>query len=392
MNIPISKTFLKENEIKSVLNPLRSGWIVQGPYTKDFEDQWSKFTNIEHSIAVSSCTAGLELSLAALGIGAGDEIIIPAFTWISTANVIEHLGAKVVFCDINLDTFNIDYKELEKKITSRTKGLIPVHLFGLAVDMDKIKYIQKKFNLFIVEDAACGFGSYFKNKHVGSFGDTGCFSFHPRKAITTGEGGMVTTNNRKLAKKIRNMRDHGASETDLTRHHGPQPYILADHKYAGYNFRMTDIQGILGLYQMKRAQKISEERKKLATVYDNKLKNINWIDTPRFENHFIHGYQSYPCILNKKNINLKNISKFNNKRNDLMKFLFSKGISTRPATHAVHMLSFYKNKYKIKKNDYPNAYIANDVSFSLPLYNGLKIKEINYIVKTINDYASYEHQ
>ena len=304
------------------MQPLRSGWLVQGPYAKSFEDEWCKFTDTNYSIAVSSCTAGLELSLAALGIGPGDEVIVPAFTWISTANVVEHLGAKVVFCDINLDNFNIDLDEIEKKITSRTKAIIPVHLFGLSVNMDKIRSIKKKYNLFVVEDAACGFGSYFKNKHVGSFGDTGCFSFHPRKAITTGEGGMVTTKNKKLAEKIRNMRDHGATMSDLERHHGPQPFILSDHMYAGYNFRMTDIQAILGLNQMKRAKAISSERKNIGLKYNQKLDNLTWIDVPSFSSDYSHGYQSYPCLINKKGITLKNLEYYNEKRNTLMKFLF----------------------------------------------------------------------
>ena len=236
MNIPIARTNLLDSEINAVLGPLQSGWLVQGPKVKEFEDKWSAFTGAQNSIAVTSCTSGLHLSLAASGFGPGDEAIVPAFTWISTANVVEHLGGKVVFCDIDLKTFNIDIDQIESKINERTKAILPVHLFGFPADMDPILALAKKHNLFVVEDAACGFGSKYKEKHVGNFGDTGCFSFHPRKAITTGEGGMITTNDDELAEKIKRLRDHGAAMTDLQRHLGAKPY-LADHPDAGFTLK-----------------------------------------------------------------------------------------------------------------------------------------------------------
>ena len=206
--IPIARTSLTKAEIESVLEPLRSGWLVQGPKVRKFEEKWSAFTGAKHSVAVTSCTTALHLSLAALGFGPGDEAIVPAFTWISTANVVEHLGGKVVFCDIDLRTFNIDPVKIESKITNKTKVILPVHLFGLAADMAAILAIARGHNLWVVEDAACGFGAKYQGRHVGTFGNTGCFSFHPRKAITTGEGGMVTTQDDTLAEKMRRMRDH----------------------------------------------------------------------------------------------------------------------------------------------------------------------------------------
>ena len=267
LNIPIARTDLTDDEINSVLEPLRSGWLVQGPKVKSFEEKWGKFTRVEHSLAVTSCTAGLHLSVAALGLKPGDEVIVPAFTWISTANVIEHQGARPVFCDIDLSTFNIDHAQIEGLITKNTVGIIPVHLFGLSADMDPILQIAKQNDLWIVEDAACGFGARYKGQHVGGFGDTGVFSFHPRKAITTGEGGMVTTNNSELAREIQQLRDHGAVMSDLQRHLGPQPYLLADHIHAGFNQRMTDIQGALGNKQMDRAHEIVTERNKIADQF-----------------------------------------------------------------------------------------------------------------------------
>ena len=381
--IPIARTSLTEAEIKSVLEPLRSGWLVQGPKVREFEEKWSTFTGAKHSVAVSSCTTALHLSLAALGFGAGDEAIVPAFTWISTANVVEHLGGKVVFCDIDLKTFNIDPDQIESKITSRTRAVLPVHLFGLAADMDPILEIARKHNLWVVEDAACGFGAKYHGKHVGTFGNTGCFSFHPRKAITTGEGGMVTTQDDALTEKMRRMRDHGAGLSDLQRHHGARPYLLSDHPEAGYNYRMTDLQAALGGAQMFRAEKIVKERQRLAARYDEALSGLSWLHGPAKVSGYEHGYQSYPCLFQPEEIRSQKIPMIREKRNEWMDRLFQAGISTRPATHAVHMLSFYRQKYGLKPQDFPNAWAANDCSVSLPLFHGLSDTEQDYVIDRI---------
>lgn len=383
MNVPIARTSLTENEILSVLEPLRSGWLVQGPKVREFEEKWSAFTGAEHSIAVTSCTTALHLSLAALGLGPGDEVIVPAFTWISTANVVEHLGGKVVFCDIDLSTFNIDVAQLESKITPRTRAILPVHLFGLAADMDPLLRTAEAHGLWVVEDAACGFGARYRNQHVGTFGNTGCFSFHPRKAITTGEGGMVTTNDAKLAEKLRRLRDHGAAMTDLQRHLGPRPYLLADHPEAGYNQRMTDLQGALGSAQMDRAAEIVTERQRLGEVYDNAFGDLNWLRTPACPEHYTHGYQSYPCLFQPEAVSLDSIPRIHELRNGWMDELQQQGISTRPATHAVHMLSYYRDKYGLNQEEFPNAYAANHCSISLPLFHGMTESEQRFVIDQV---------
>ena len=381
--IPIARTSLTNAEIESVLEPLRSGWLVQGPRVRDFENKWSAFTGAKHSIAVTSCTTALHLSLVALGFRPGDEAIVPAFTWISTANVVEHLGGKVIFCDIDLKTFNIDSAQIESKITKRTRAILPVHLFGLSADMDAILAIAKKHNLWVVEDAACGFGARIQGKHVGTLGHTGCFSFHPRKAITTGEGGMVTTQDDTLAEKMRRMRDHGAGLSDLQRHQGAKPYLLSDHPEAGYNYRMTDLQAALGSAQMERAEDIVKERQRLAARYDKAFKGLNWLQTPVKMAGYEHGYQSYPCLLQPEAINSKKIPSIHQIRNQWMDSLFQAGISTRPATHAVHMLSFYRQKYGLKSKDFPNAWAANDCSISLPLFHGMTKEEQQKVIDTV---------
>jgi len=386
MKVPIAKVNLTKNEINSVLEPLKNGWLVQGPKVKEFEDKWSNFTGTNHSIAVTSCTSAMQLSLLALGFSPGDEAIVPAFTWISTANVVEQLGGKAVFCDIKLDTFNIDVDQIEKKISKKTKAILPVHLFGMPADMKKIKTIAHKYNLKVIEDAACGFGAKINNQHVGSFGDVGCFSFHPRKAITTGEGGMVTTNNKELAEKIRVLRDHGAIVSDLQRHLGPKPYLLADHTEAGYNQRMTDIQAALGLAQMNRAEDILIERSKIAKKYSVGLKDCKQVILPSQITNYTNGYQSFPCVFNSLGTDFENVNEIENSRNAFMEDLFKNGISTRPATHSVVSLSYYKNKYKIEEKNFPKATLASKASFSLPLYNGMSNKEIDYVINAVIKY------
>jgi perosamine synthetase len=382
-NVPIARTSLTEDEITSVLAPLRSGWLVQGPQVRAFEDAWSAFVGAKHSVAVTSCTTALHLSLAALGFGPGDEAIVPAFTWISTANVVEHLGGKVVFCDIDLDTFNINVEQAARLVTPRTKAILPVHLFGLAANMGPLLALAKQHGLWVVEDAACGFGSMLGTQHVGTFGDAGCFSFHPRKAITTGEGGMITTQSDQLAEKLRRLRDHGAAMSDLQRHHGPRPYLLADHPEVGYNQRMTDVQAALGVAQMKRANAILDERRSQAARYDAAFSGLPWLRTPAKPVGMTHGYQSYPCLFQPEPVTAANVPRINAARNEWMDALLKAGISTRPATHAVHMLALYRDKYALSREDFPNAWAANDCSISLPLFHGMSVAEQDHVIAQV---------
>lgn len=386
MKIPITKIELNETDIRCVIDVLQSGWIVQGKKVKEFEDRWSGFTKAKYSIAISNCSTAINLSLAALNVGFGDEVIVPSFTWIATANSVETLGAKPVFCDIDLKSFNIDVSKIERKINSKTKAIIPVHLFGLSADMDAIINIAKKYNLYIIEDAACGFGAKYNNKHVGNFGDTGCFSFHPRKAITTGEGGIITTNNEKLAEKLRSMRDHGAERSDMQRHFGNKPYLLPDFPYAGFNYRMTDIQASLACSQMKRAEEILIKRKEIAGKYNKFIDNIEYLSKPLVEKKYIHSYQSFVCLFNPEKINLDNLDNINKKRNNFMEYLQKNGISTRPGTHAVHLLKYYSEKYNLNKEDFINSYIADRCSITFPLYPTMTDEEFNYIKETIKRY------
>lgn len=384
MKIPITKPFIGEEERKAILEPLETGWIVQGPKVAEFEKRFSEFTDVKYAIATTSCTTALHLSLVALGIGPGDEVILPSFTFVATANAIEYSGAKPVFCDINLRTFNIDTNEIESKITQKTKAVIPVHLFGLSADMKPIMEIAQERHLRIIEDAACGFGSTYFGKHVGSFGDTGCFSFHPRKAITTGEGGMIVTEDEGLMMTFKSLRDHGASKSDLIRHVDLGGSLLPEFNQLGYNYRLTDIQGALGAAQMKNASKIIAARIARAQRYHQSLGEEEWLKTPGCPVGYVHSYQSYVGLLKlSKKTSVQEILLLNQKRNQMMEQLGSKGIAVRQGTHAVHTLGYYREKYHLEPRDCMNSFIAEQLSITLPLYVQMTDEEQDFVLKEL---------
>ncbi len=368
MTIPITKTYFGDEEMRAVQLPLESGWVVQGPFVKKFEEGFSAFTDARFSIATSSCTTALHIAVAALNLKPGDEVIVPAFTWVSTANVVEYMGATPIFCDIDLRTFNIDPDRIEELITSRTVGIIPVHLFGLCAEMDKVMKIAGKHNLWVVEDAACAFGGWYNGRHAGTFGDMGCFSFHPRKSITTGEGGMITTESADFDRLSRSLRDHGASRSDHVRHTEKAAFLLAEYNHLGYNFRMTDIQGALGCAQLERARWILEKRTDCARRYDEMLADVEWLDTPVVPEGHRHGYQAYVCLFRPEEPNLKNVARLHEQRNEVMMLLEEKGISTRQGTHAPVIQGYYAGKYNLRAEQFPNAYIADRLTLTLPLF------------------------
>jgi perosamine synthetase len=373
-NIPISLPSMGNEEWEALKEPVFSGWITQGPKVKEFETLFAQRHQVKHALAVSNCTTALHLSLVALGIKEGDEVLVPAFTWVSTANAVMYCKATPVFVDIDPVTFNIDVANIAEKITPRTKAIIPVHLFGLCADVDTIR--QQYPNLKIVEDGACAAGAALNGKPAGSLGDIGCFSFHPRKSVTTGEGGMLTTNDDALAEMLNMLRNHGASISEEQRHKGPKPYILPEFDYVGYNYRMTDLQGALGVVQLKKLDQFIDERQQWASYYNEHLGKISWLRTPQYPSNYKHGWQSYVLFVDEATAPMK--------RNDLMEYLQQKGISTRPGTHAVHMLGFYKKQFDIQAADYPGAYAANEFSMSIPLHNKMVKDDYEYIVNILS--------
>jgi dTDP-4-amino-4,6-dideoxygalactose transaminase len=373
--IPITKAIFDETDLAMIQEPLKSGWVVQGKYVAEFEARFAETTRAPHAVAVSSCTTGLHIAVAALGLQPGDEVLVPAFTWVATANCVEYLGGRPVFVDVDLRTFNVDVAQLERHLTPRTRGIIPVHLFGLSADMAPIMEFARRHGLWVIEDAACGFDAWYRGRHVGTFGEYGAFSFHPRKAITTGEGGMLTTGRDDLAAAARTLRDHGASRSDLDRHQHKHSFLLAEYRRVGFNFRMTDIQGALGVAQMRKAARIQAERRAAAARYDELLAGLDWLELPFRHPDYVHGYQSYVCLFRPEEPTLEACDALFERRNAIMAALEERGIITRQGTHAPPHLHYYAETYGIRPEDYPNAYLAERLSLTLPLYAGMTADE-----------------
>lgn len=387
MKIPITKAILDDAEKTAILKPLESGWVVQGPFVKEFENLFKQFIRVPYAEATSNCTTALHLGLCALNIGVGDKVVVPAFTYVASANAVEYTGAQVVFCDIDLNTFNMDLQQLsfllEKDPT--IKAIMPVHLFGLCANMPAIMSLAKQYHLKVIEDAACGFDAWIDNQHAGTFGDCGCFSFHPRKAITTGEGGMLVTSDEKLAHQVSQLKDHGAAKSDLERHKEKGGSLLPDFTMRGYNYRMTDLQGALGVAQLQKAAYIMEGRRKVAGWYSQALKALPFLVPPVTPAGFVHGYQSYVCLFmgdeDLENLSISKINRLNLQRNLWMEKLEQQGIATRQGTHSVPTLTYYKNRYQLKLEDYLQAYAADRLSVTLPLYATMTTTEFEYVIE-----------
>lgn len=342
-------------EIKEVFD---SKYLVHGDKVEEFEELIRKYLNVNHAIAVSSGTAALHLAMVALDISHDTEVIVPDYTFPATSNVVEIVGATTKFVDIELDSLCIDAGKIENRITNRTKAIIPVHEFGQSCDMDRILSIAKKYDLKVVEDAACALGTEFMGKKVGTLGDIGCFSLHPRKAITTGEGGIVVTNNDALADKIKLLRNHGLSYTN-----GKPQFVTP-----GFNYRMTNIQGAIGVAQFKKLESINKRRLEIAEQYNEMLSSISGIRLPEEKAYGKHVWQTYHIILDKK---------FN--RDNIINSLKLRGIETNFGAYAVHEQPYYMEKYACLDNEYPNAIYAHKSGIALPLYKGLTNDDIKLI-------------
>jgi len=392
MHLPITKPFITQEEFNLIQKPLQSGWLVQGPMVKEFEKKIADYTGAKYAVAVNSCTSGQFIMSRIIGLEPGDEVVIPAFTWISTANAAEFLGAKAVFCDIELDTFNIDVQDMEQRINERTKAIFPVTLFGLPPDLPFIKDVANRYNLKIAEDCACGLGGKIKNQHCGLFGVGGVLSFHPRKSITTGEGGMIITNSEEVFKKARSLREHGAVKSDYERHTGIKSFELTEYPDLGYNMRLTDLQAAMGVAQANKIETIFSRKKQLAKEFDQRIGKMSWLAYPKVPGGYSHGYQAY-CTLFKPDETLKavanrdqsTIDRLHTERNVVMEFLEKRGISTRPGTHAVHIQDYYRNKYPLHPMDFPNAYAADRLTIALPFFPTMKEEEVNYLFKILEE-------
>lgn len=371
--IHIAKPDTGEEEWRALRAPLETGWLTQGPKVAAFEKAFAARHGVQHALAATSCTTALHLILAAMEIGPGDEVIVPAFTWVATANVALYCGATPVFVDVDRTSFNMDPTQVAAKVTPRTKAIIAVHLFGLCADIDAIAKAAP--GIPIIEDAACAAGAAYRGRHAGTLGLAAAFSFHPRKSITTGEGGMVTTNDARLAARANSLRNHGADLSEEQRHIAPKPYMLADFNLLGFNYRMTDLQGAVGLVQLAKMDRYIDERQKWAEFYARELHDIAWLRTPEVPAGSRHGWQSYVCMVDEAKAGMP--------RNEVMERLMQHGIHTRPGTHAVHMLSYYSKRYGFKPEDFPAARDCDRLTMAIPLHNRMGEDDYRYVVRAL---------
>lgn len=361
-------------ELQLVQECLSSGWVTQGPMTQKFETLFAARHQVPYALAISNCTAALHIAMMALGIGPGDEVIVPAYTWVTSASCAEYVGAKAVFADIDLDTYNLDPAAFEAAITPRTRAVVVVHEFGHAAPMDEIMAIARRHNIKVVEDAACGVGVDYNGIMLGGIGDIGCFSLHPRKIITTGEGGVITVRDSELANKVMSLRNHGATGYA---DHSPEkgkPYYMGSFDMLGYNFRLSDIQSAVGVAQMSKLDALLEERKYCAMRYHELLDNVVGLSLPHASPKSGHSYQSYVVRVTEGG---------RERRNQIMDVLASQKIETRPGTHAVHRLGYYARKYGLKPEMFPNACLAEDTTITLPIFPGMTGKDQEFVAGTL---------
>lgn len=374
MNIPVTRPYIGIREKKSVNDVLESGWLTQGSEVTRFENSVADWTGARHAVAFSNCTTALHVALLLHGIGPGDEVIVPSYTWIATANAVWMVGARPVFADIDIDTFNIRPSAIEGAIRERTKAIMPVHQFGLPADMDEIGRIAARHRLAIIEDAACALGSRYGGKWIGNMGHTTCFSFHPRKIITTGEGGMLVTSHPDLAARARVLLNHGASISDSAKHKANTVQALLSEEFheIGYNYRMTNLQGALGVVQMEMLKEIIELRRKRADRYTAAFTGMKHIIPPTVPAGRETNWQSYA-------VRVGGDSPLS--RDFIAQALLDAGIACRPAYMACHLQPVYRKIYP--QLDLPDTQKALEKVIMLPLYPQMTDDEQDYVIDQI---------
>ncbi len=365
IKLPVSQPELAGNEKKYVLDCLDSNWISSsGKYVKLFEDKFSEYLGVKHSESCCNGTAALHLALLALGIGGGDEVIVPAFTYVATANSVYYTGATPVFADCEPDTGNIDPKHIKHLITGRTKAIVVVPLYGHPCDMDLILEVARKHKIFVVEDAAEALGARYKGKLCGSMADISTFSFYGNKTITTGEGGMVVTNDENLAAKVR-----------LFKGQGMDPSRRYWFPVVGYNYRMTNIEAAIGLAQLENVESFLAKRLEIAGYYNNRLKSIKGIALPVVKEYAVHSWWMYSILIEQD---------YGVGRDQVISMLADKGIETRPFFYPMHKMPVYANSVK---EPLDNAVILSEKGINLPTFTALTKDDIIYIASVIDQVA-----
>jgi len=365
--IPIAEPDLAGNEERYVVECIRTGWISsKGKFVEEFEERFASYVGVKHAIAVSSGTTALHLAVAALDLKPGDEVIMPTFTMIACANVARYMGAKPVLVDSEPSTWNVDPSKIEEKITERTKAIMAVHIYGHPSDMDPIVKVAKNYGLYVIEDAAEAHGAEYKGRKVGSIGDIGCFSFYANKIITTGEGGMVVTNDDNIAERVRRLRDQGYNIS-------LRKWLV--HDFIGYNYRLTNLQAAVGLAQLERIEEFVKKHRENAYYYNRLLKEIQGITLPPEAPWAKNVYWMYTILVNEEILGIT--------RDDLMKKLEEYGIDSRATFLPIHQQPPYKDMYKHEK--YPIAELLGRRGINLPSGNTTTKEDIEYVVSALKE-------
>lgn len=361
--LPLARPDIREEDVVLMNEVLYSGMLVQGTYVEKLEKDFARYHSAKHAIAVSNGTASLHLALKVLGIGPGDEVIVPALSYVATANVVELVGATCVFVDVDERTFNIDITKLEERITSKTKAIVPVHEFGLACDIETVCAIGAKHKLVVIEDAACALGAQQNGKPVGTFGAFGSFSLHPRKSITSGEGGILLTNDDALAKKLRQLRNHG-----IQMENGQMNFVEA-----GFNYRMTDFQAALAWSQFQRLENILAYKKELAEIYFSTITNKK-MELPLAPKDRNHTWQTFHLLLSEALDQQQTIA-----------FLKQNNIGANYGAQCIPAQTYYRGKYGLDAPAlFPNAYKAYTKGLAIPIYERLTKDDILYMAQILN--------
>ena len=371
---------ITKEEIEEVVKTMKSGWLGTGPKTARFEKMFKEYIGSKYALALNSCTAGLHLSLLVVGIGRGDEVITTPLTFASTCNVIVHVGAKPVFADIEKETLNIDPKEIERKISKKTKAILPVHFAGRPCNMNAILKIAKKYNLFVINDAAHAIETEYRGKKIGNFGDLTSFSFYVTKNITTVEGGMVTTNNRKFADKIKIYALHGMTK-DAWKRFSDKGYKHYQVIYPGFKYNMTDLQASIGIHQLKKIEKYYKRRKEIWFRYNWAFKDLPVFLPSQPEPDTRHSFHLYTPLVDIDNLTTD--------RDGILNALYYENIGTGVHYVAQHLQPFYAKTFKYKRGDFPNAEFVSDRTISLPLSPKLSDRDVEDVIFSVRKVLNY---
>ena len=378
--LPFSLPQLGKAEEDEVIDTLRSGWMTVGPKTHMFEETFREYVGCRYAVAVNSCTSALHLALAGLGIGFGDEVITTPVTFVATANVIIHTGAKPVFADIDPHTLNIDPAEVRKKITEKTRAIIPVHMAGQPCDMDSIWAIAEDHGLHVIEDAAHAIGAEYKGRKVGAGSKAVCFSFYPNKNMTTSEGGMLTTGDEALADKVRVMSLHGMSKGAWQRF-APEGDVHWDVLYPGYKYNMNDVQASLGLHQLKKVDEFNSIRNVYAGIYDKAFEGCAELSLPSVINGIKHAHHLYIIMLELDRLKLS--------RDEFIKALRAENIGTGVHFRSLHLQTYYRETYNYKPDDFPAANEISQKIISLPLYPRMVEDDLYGVIEGVKKISAY---